>query len=134
VFDECVQTGGSGVGHTPVLALCSQKSFELFNNLDVRLYCLFTQLSFKTIVSEPFFIQDFSLPFCSNTQPDIYFLPIDQFTCRSNLARDAAETSIGCMNKKLSFFSTFSSNRSRGAILMVLLQTEKHVPTSSFPH
>jgi hypothetical protein len=68
VFDEHVQIGGSGVGYTPVLALCSQKGFELFNNLDVRLYCFFTQLSFKTVVLEPFFIQDFSLPFGSNTQ------------------------------------------------------------------
>jgi hypothetical protein len=71
VFDECVQIGGSGVGYTPVLALCSQKSFEFFNDLDVCLYCLFTQLSFKTVVSEPFFIQDFSLPFSSNTQLNI---------------------------------------------------------------
>jgi hypothetical protein len=71
VFDECVQIGGSGVGYTPVLALCSQESFELFNDLDVRMHCLFTQLSFKTVVFEPFFIQDFSLPFSSNTQLNI---------------------------------------------------------------
>jgi hypothetical protein len=71
VFDECVQIGESGVGYTPVLALCSQKSFELFNNLNVRLHCLFTQLSFKTVVSESFFIQDFSLPLSSNAQLNI---------------------------------------------------------------